>query len=484
MPWAATYAPAVEDLCLEPAVELSRRLRTRELSARELLEASLARRDEVDGLLNAVVTRDDDGARLRAGELDDALVRTGPVGPLHGLPIAHKDLLPTAGMRTTFGSRLFADLVPAQDAVLAARTAAAGAVRVGKTNVPELGAGSQTTNPLFGATRNPYDPSLTCGGSSGGAAVALATGMVALADGSDMGGSLRNPASFCGVFGLRPTPGRVPNLPAADAFYDLSVVGPMGRCAADAALLLSATAGPDAADPLSLPEPGATFGGSLDGDLRGVRVAWGGRLGLPFQAAVLDAFAAVRPAVEQLGVALTDDEPDVRGADEVFRVLRGWHMATTLGDAVERAGDAVGELVRDNVAYGRTVTAAQLGAAVQARTRLLAAAADFWSRHDYLLMPVSQVLPFDVGTLWVREIEGEQMPDYLGWMRSAYLVSVLRVPAASVPAGTTPSGLPVGLQVVGRPGDDLGVLRLCAALERVLPATPPPDLSALRASVR
>jgi amidase len=283
------------------------------------------------------------------------------------------------------------------------------------------------------------------------------------------------------VLGLRPTPGRVPALPTADAFYDLSVVGPMGRCAADAALLLSATAGPDPADPLSLPDPGTAFAGSLDVDLADVRVAWGGSLGLPFETAVLDAFAAARPAVGQLGVVLTDDEPDVRGADEVFRVLRGWHLATTIGAAVERAGDAVGELVRGNVAYGRTVTAEQLGAAVQARTRLLARAAEFWSRHDYLLMPVSQVLPFDVGTLWPREVAGEAMPDYLGWMRSAYLISVLRVPAASVPAGTTPSGLPVGLQVVGRPGDDLGVLRLCAALEQVLPATPRPDLSALRA---
>jgi amidase len=470
-----------DDLCLLPAVELARRLRARELSARELLEASLARRDQVDGLLNAMVTRDDEGARARASELDEALVRTGPVGPLHGLPVAHKDLLPTAGMRTTFGSTLFADHVPAVDAVLAARVRAAGGVRVGKTNVPEFGAGSQTTNPVFGTTRNPYDPALTAGGSSGGAAVALATGMAALADGSDMGGSLRNPASFCGVFGLRPTPGRVPALPAVDAWFDLSVVGPMGRCAADAALLLQATAGPDLADPLALPEPGSVFGVPLERDLRGVRVAWGGTLGLPFQAEVLDAFAAARPGVASLGVALTDAEPDVRGADEVFRVLRGWHMATTIGAAVERAGDAVGEVVRENIAYGRTVTADQLAAAVQRRTRLLAAAAEFFSEHDYLLMPVSQVLPFDAGTRWPREVAGVPMPDYLGWMRSAYLVSVLRVPAASVPVGASPQGLPVGLQVVGRPGDDLGVLRVAAALERVFAdATRVPDLAALR----
>ena len=471
------------DVCLLPAVELARRLRDRELSARELLEACLARCDAVDPLLNAVVTRDDDRARTRAAELDEQLVRTGPAGPLHGLPIAHKDLLPTAGLRTTWGSTLLAGVVPTEDAVLAARVRAAGGVRIGKTNVPELGAGSQTTNALFGPTRNPYDPALTPGGSSGGAAVALATGMAALADGSDMGGSLRNPASFCNVFGLRPTPGRVPNLPAADAWFDLSVVGPMGRCAADAALLLGATAGAHPADPLTLREGAAGFLDPLDRDFTGVRVAWGGPLGLPFDAAVLGAFDAARPGVESLRVALTPAEPDVRGADEVFRVLRGWHLASTVGDLVERGGDAVAEVLRGNVAYGRTVTAEQLARAQQRRSALLVAAAEFFAEHEFLVMPVSQVLPFDAELLWPREVGGEAMADYLGWMRSAYVISVLRVPAASVPCGFTMGGLPVGLQVVGRPGDDLGVLQLSHALEQVFRAGDRhPDIAALSAA--
>lgn len=471
------------DVCLLPAVELARRLRHRELSARELLEACLARCDAVDPLLNAVVTRDDDRARRRAAELDEQLVRTGPAGPLHGLPIAHKDLLPTAGLRTTWGSTLLAGVVPTKDAVLAARVRAAGGVRIGKTNVPELGAGSQTTNALFGPTRNPYDPALTPGGSSGGAAVALATGMAALADGSDMGGSLRNPASFCNVFGLRPTPGRVPNLPAADAWFDLSVVGPMGRCAADAALLLGATAGAHPADPLTLREDAAAFLDPLDRDFTGVRVAWGGPLSLPFDAAVLGAFDAARPGVESLRVALTPAEPDVRGADEVFRVLRGWHLASTVGDLVERGGDAVAEVLRGNVAYGRTVTAEQLARAQQRRSTLLVAAAEFFAEHEFLVMPVSQVLPFDAELLWPREVGGEAMADYLGWMRSAYVISVLRVPAASVPCGFTTGGLPVGLQVVGRPGDDLGVLQLSHALEQVFRADDRhPDIAALSAA--
>ncbi len=469
------------DLCLLGATDLARLLRTRQVSAREVLDASLVRIDEVDPVLNAIVSRDDERARQRAVELDQAIVRTGPVGLLHGLPTAHKDLLDTADLPTTFGSRVFATNVPAEDSVLAARVRAEGGVRVGKTNVSEFGAGSQTHNPLFGTTRNPYDPSRTPGGSSGGAAAALATGMVAVADGSDMGGSLRNPASFCNVVGLRPTPGRIPNVPSRDAWYDLSVLGPMGRRAADVALLLAATAGPDARDAYATWPRDPRLLQPLDRDLRGVRAAWGSTLGLPFERAVLDVHNGVRANVESLGVELSDAEPSVRGANEVFRTLRGWHMATTIGDAVERAGDTVGPMARENVAYGRTVTAAQLAAAHQRRTSLLRSAAEFFGRYDYLFLPVSQVLPFAADVPWVVEIEGEPMPDYLGWMRSSYLISVLRVPAASVPVGFSPDGLPVGLQVVGRPGDDLGVLQVAHALEQVLPAWKrSPDLDALR----
>lgn len=468
-----------DDLLLRPATELAGLLRERALSARELLEVSIARRNELDPVLNAVVVRDDERAWQRAAELDDAVLRTGPVGLLHGLPTAHKDLLDAEGLVTSFGSTLFAGNVARADSVLAARVRAAGAVRVGKTNTAELGAGSQTHNPLFGVTRNPYDPTRTPGGSSGGAAVALATGMVAVADGSDMGGSLRNPASFCNVVGLRPTPGRVPNVPSRDAWFDLSVLGPMGRRAADVLLLLAAVSGPDVRDPYAgwpqlAPQP-------LERDLSGVRAAWGGSLGLPYEPAVLAASDRARAGVASLGLVLTDAEPSLRGADEVFRVLRGWHLATTIGDAVERAGDAVGPMVRGNVAYGRTVTATQLAAAQHRRTALLQQAAVFFADHDYLFLPVSQVLPFDADEPWVREIDGKAMPDYLGWMRSAYLVSVLRAPAASVPAGFTPDGLPVGLQVVGRPGDDVGVLQVAHALEQVFRAHErPPDLAALR----
>ncbi len=472
-----------EQLWRSSAVELAAMLVAGSVSAREVLDAHLARIEHTNPSINAVVTLSVERAMDDAARADAAHARGESLGPLHGLPVAHKDLLPTAGLRTTWGSTLLSGVVPAEDAVLAARVRAAGGVRVGKSNTPEVGAGSQTTNALFGTTRNPWDPSLTPGGSSGGAAVAVATGMVALADGSDMGGSLRNPASFCGVFGLRPTPGRVPNLPARDAWYDLSVVGPMGRSAADAALLLGAVAGPHPADPYALPGDPAAYLAPLDRDVTGVRVAWGGPLGLPYEPAVLEAFAAARPGVEGLGVELADASPDVRGADDVFRVLRGWHQATTIGDVVERGGDAVAPALRDNVAYGRTVTAAQLARAQHRRSELLVAAAEFFAAHEFALLPVSQVLPFDAGTAWPREVGGEVMPDYLGWMRSSYVISVLRLPAASVPVGFTASGLPVGLQVVGRPGDDLGVLQLSHALEQVFRAGERhPDLAALSAA--
>lgn len=471
----------MDDLLLRPATELARLLRSRELSARELLEASLSRRDELDPVLNAIVVRDDERARQRAAELDESIARTGrPVGSLHGLPVAHKDLLDAEGLVTSFGSPLFADNVARRDSVPAARVRAAGAVRVGKTNTAELGAGSQTHNPLFGVTRNPYDPTRTPGGSSGGAAVALATGMVAVADGTDMGGSLRNPASFCNVVGLRPTPGRVPNVPSRDAWFDLSVPGPMGRRAGDVLLLLGALSGQDARDPYAT-WPAVVPLDSAEPELTGLRAAWGGDLGLPYEPAVLAAYERARAGVESLGMVVTEAAPSVRGADEVFRVLRGWNYATTIGDVVERAGDAVGPMVRGNVAYGRTVTAAQLAAAQHRRTALLRGAAAFFQDHDYLFLPVSQVLPFDADEPWVREIDGQVMPDYLAWMRSVSLISVLRVPAASVPAGFTPEGLPVGLQVVGRPGDDVGVLQVAHALEQVFRAHErTPDLAALR----
>lgn len=261
------------------ATDLAARLRRGEISAREVVQAHLDRIERVNPAVNAIVTLDPEGALTAAAHADEQLARGAAVPPLHGLPIAFKDTRLTRGMRTTHGSPLFADHIPDQDDLLVDRLQRAGAIRLGKTNVPEFAAGSHTFNAVFGTTRNPYDLTRSAGGSSGGAAAALAAGMQPLADGSDMGGSLRNPASFCNVVGLRPTPGRVPSPPGSDLWDTLSVPGPMGRTVADTALLLSAMAGPDPRCPFSLETPGAAFRVPLDRDLRGLRIAWAPDLG-------------------------------------------------------------------------------------------------------------------------------------------------------------------------------------------------------------
>ena len=281
------------DLCATGAVTLAGMLRRREVSAREVTAAHIQRIEDVDGAVNAVVTRTFDAALDQAARADQALARGAEPGPLHGLPVAHKDLHDTAGVRTTYGSVLFADHVPDRDTLVVQRMSQAGAISLGKTNTPEFGAGSHTVNPVFGATRNPYDLSRSAGGSSGGAAAALAARMITLADGSDLGGSLRNPASFCNVTGLRPSPGRVPSWPVTDVADVLGVEGPMGRTVADVALLLSVLAGPDPRVPLALDAPAPRvppdqIAGLLARDLRGVKVAWSADLGLPVEPAVRD----------------------------------------------------------------------------------------------------------------------------------------------------------------------------------------------------
>ncbi|MGH7472004.1 MAG: amidase family protein, partial [Longimicrobiales bacterium] len=313
--------PAASELCYTSAIELARLIRTRQVSARELLAAHLAQIERVNPRVNAIVTLAAERAQADAARADEALARRRPVGALHGLPIAHKDLVETEGIRTTRGSPFYRDNVPTRDAVLVARIRAAGAITLGKTNTPEFGAGSQTFNTVFGATRNPYDLAKTCGGSSGGAAVALACGMIPIADGSDTGGSLRNPAAFCNVVGFRPAPGRVSR--GSGAWSPLSVAGPMARSVADVALLLSVMAGPDARDALTLAEDGAQFRRPLARDFKGVRVAWWNGLGgIPFEPEIRRVVDANRKVFEDLGCIVESAEPDFAGVDEAFPILR------------------------------------------------------------------------------------------------------------------------------------------------------------------
>lgn len=458
----------MSDLCFLPAIDLVRLIRQREVSAREVLDAHLSQIERLNPAVNAIVTLvEPERAREAAAALDARLARGEATGPLAGLPIAHKDLLPTKGLRTTFGSPLFERFVPDHSALVVERLQAAGALTIGKSNTPELGAGSQTFNRVFGATRNPHDPTKTSGGSSGGAAAALACGLVPIADGTDLGGSLRNPASFCNVCGFRSSPGRVPVWPTPAAWFPFDIHGPMARTVADIALMMTAIAGPDPRAPLSGGDPGSIFAANLARDFTAVRIAWSPTAGgLPMDPRVVDVIAATRPAFEAIGCVPDETFPDLTAADEVFRTWRAWYFELCYGDMVARHPGCVKETVVWNVEEGRKLTGPQLARAERLRTELFHRVRAFLEPFEFLVLPVSQVPPFDVDQPYVTEIAGRKMETYLDWMRSCYLISVLPLPAVAVPAGFTVEGLPVGVQIVGRPGRDVDVLRLAYAFEQ------------------
>jgi amidase len=370
-------------------------------------------------------------------------------------------------MRTTWGSPLHADTVPARDELVVARLKAAGAIRVGKTNVPEFAAGSHTFNTLFGATHNPYRHGLSAGGSSGGAAAALAAGLVPIAEGSDMGGSLRNPAAFCNVVGLRPTPGRVPTHPAALGWSQLSVQGPLGRTVGDVALAMSVLAGPDPRVPISLTDDPAAFAAPLPTELGGLRVAWAPDLGgrVTVDPAITSVLASAVGVFESLGAVVEEDCPDLSGADDVFGTLRAWLFEASFGEISRRSPDRVKESIRWNAELGGKLTGPDLARAEQLHTRLHERMVAFFERFDVLLAPTTQVLPFPVEIEYPTEIAGVHQDNYLEWMRSCTLISATGSPALSVPGGFTPDGLPVGLQIVGAPRADRRVLEVGHAFE-------------------
>jgi len=454
-------------ICQLPAIELARRIRAKEVSAREAVSAHLDRIDHINPSVNAIVTLVADQAMERARLADHAQSQGVELGPLHGLPIAHKDLQITKGIRTTFGSPIYEHFVPAEDSLLVERIRRAGAILVGKTNTPELGAGSQTFNPVFGATRNPYDTTKTCGGSSGGAAVALACGMLPLADGSDMGGSLRNPASFCAVVGLRPSPGRVPTWPARLPWSPLSVDGPMARNVADVALLLSAIAGPDPRSPIALGDAGLRFAARLDRDVDGVRVAWWKDLGgVPFDPAVTAIVNGQRAVFESLGCIVEDAEPDFTGADDAFKTLRAIAFAAGYGDLVATDRSRMKDTIRWELERAGRITANDVGRAEVLRTDLSHRMRQFFERHEFFVLPTVQVPPFDVDQPYPTAVAGVKMDTYIDWMKSCYYISVAGNPAISVPCGYTAEGLPVGLQIVARHHDDWGLLQMAHAFEQ------------------
>jgi amidase len=455
------------DLCFLTATELAARIRVRAVSVTEVMQAHLAQIERVNVKINAIVTLTAERALAEARAADAALARGDTTGPLFGLPIAHKDLVPTKGIRTTFGSPIYRDHVPDEDGLIIERLRQAGAITIGKTNTPEFGAGSQTFNQVFGATLNPYDLSKTCGGSSGGAAVALACGMVPIADGSDTGGSLRNPASFCNVVGLRPALGRVPKWPAPLAWEALSVQGPMARTVGDVALLLSVMAGPDPRSPIAIAEPGDRFHVPLDRDFRGARVAWSRDLGgLPIDRRVAAVAEAQRATFIALGCVVEDGQPDFTDAREIFQVLRAQMFAARYGPLLREHRHQIKDTVIWNAEEGLKLTSPQIADAELKRTQLYHRVRRFMETYEFLVLPTVQVPPFDVDTPYITEINGVALPTYIDWMRTCSDITVTGLPAISVPAGFTPEGLPVGIQIVGRHQGELSVLQLAHAFEQ------------------
>lgn len=433
------------EICRLSAVEMATLIRAGELSARETLEAHLNRIERVNPKVNAIVTLACDQAWAAAKRADELHAGGQSRGPLHGLPIAHKDLQLTRGIRTTFGSRIFRDFIPDENSPLVERIQGAGAITIGKTNTPEFGAGSQTFNEVFGATLNPWDLTKTCGGSSGGGAVSLACFMLPIADGTDVGASLRNPAAFCNVVGFRPSAGRVPS----NSPTPFNVEGPMARSVADVAFFFSAIA--------DSPLPPRR-------DLRGARIAWWKDLGgVPFDPEIREIVNAQLKVFESLGCIVEEAEPDFSGADEVFRTLRFRSTAERLGGFAAQHPELVKDTIRWEIEQSRGLTEADIARANEKYRELQRRMQAFMQRYDFFVMPVSQVPPFDVKQPWPAEVNGVRMETYIDWFKSCYYISVTGSPAISVPCGFTAEGLPVGLQISGRNQDDWGVLGMAQA---------------------
>jgi amidase len=458
---------ADSSICFMSAIEMARLIRAKKLSAREALTAHLKQIERVNPKVNAIVTLVPEMAADAAAKADEMQAHKETLGPLHGLPVAHKDLLETRGIRTTFGSTLYKDYIPAEDDIVVDRMRHAGAIIIGKTNVPEFGAGSQTFNKVFGATRNPYDLTKTCGGSSGGAAVSLACGLAPVVSGTDTGGSLRNPAAFCNVVGFRPSVGRVPNPKAAFAWSTLSTSGCLGRSVADLAYVLSMIAGPDSRAPLSINEPGELFTRPLDRSFKGVRVAWFKDLGgVPFDPRVRTVVDEHRKTFESLGCIVEQAEPDFAPAEIAFRVLRALSSANAYGARLHGHPDAFKDTLKGEIEEGLRLTGMEVAHADTAHGQLWRGFQSFLEKYEYFILPTTQLPAFDVDTPYPTEIAGVKFDNYIDWMKSCWYISATGNPAASVPGGFTSEGLPVGVQIVGRNKEDFSVLQMAHAFEQ------------------
>jgi len=463
-----------DSIALLPAAELARRVRARELSPVEVLDACLERVEALNPALNAVVTLDP-RARDAARELERRISAGERVGALAGVPVGIKDVTQVGGVRTTFGSPLFTDHVPEEDALVVRRLRAADALILGKTNCPEFAAGGNTFNEVFGRTRNPWNPERSAGGSTGGGAAGLATGMIALAEGTDLGGSLRIPASFCGVVGLRPSVGLVPTVPSDYAWDTLQVTGPMARTAEDVALMLQAVAGPSPEAPLAQPVEGRDFVAAVRrADPAGLRIAYCRDIaGIGIDAGVERVCREAAFALQAAGAAVEEIALDLAYGRKAFLALRGLWFVSMLNPHLHRL-EEFGTNVANNLRAGLKTSVEELGAAEQARKRMRERFAALFRDYDLLLTPTMAVSPFPVVENYPRTVGGREMETYVDWLAPTFVLSLTGLPVGSVPAGLDADGMPCGLQVVGKPFGEEGVLALMAAMQRLRPVGRPP----------
>ena len=462
------------DLCFTPAIELSRLYRARKVSPLEVMQAVLERIDRVNPLVNAIVTLTRETALAEARRATAALTRrSATLGPLHGIPVGIKDVTPTKGLRTTFGSKLFEDHVPAEDAAVVERLKAAGAIVLGKTNTPEFAFGPNTVNEVFGATRNPWNLALSSGGSSGGSAVALATGMCPLAHGTDLGGSLRGPAALCGVVGFRTTPGLIPRYPEVLAWDSYSVEGPMSRTIADTALLLSVMAGPaDPRSPMNYAADTKPFLAAVRRpSVKGSRIAWTPDLGglVTVDPEIGAACEQASGVFRRLGARVERASPDMRDVPEIVALTRGFLMVARHAEKVERWRDQLQAGLVENTSQGLGLTSRDVARGELLRTQLWHRVRAFFETRDLWLTPTTAVPAFPIELPHAMEIGGKAAGKTLQRSYLTYAFSVLGLPAISVPCGFTRQGLPIGLQIVGRARDEATVLRAAAAFEAAQP---------------
>jgi amidase len=455
-------------LCFTSGRELAAMIRTKKISARELMAAHLEQIARVNPKINAIVAKLDDAKCLAlADEADRKLARGENTGPLHGIPWAFKDLANAVGFPATQGSPIYKDFMPTQDDTLVARIRTAGAIPIGKTNVPELGMGSHSYNKVYGTTLNPWDLTKSAGGSSGGAGAALATGCLPLADGTDLGGSLRNPANFNNVTAIRPTVGLVPVTPSNLPLLGFNVKGPLARSVDDVAFLLSVMAGADSHDPSCYPSDPSQFTKPLGRSVKGIRVAWCPDLGgLPLDKRVRAVLDAQRKTFVDLGCIVEDVCPDLTDAADVFVTIRKWRSWISYAPLLAAHRDQLKPEAIWEIEEGAKVYSADVAHAMVRHTALMDRMRQFQEKYEFILCAVNQVPAFDANLDWPHEIDGTPMENYVAWMKSTYMITATFRPSMSVPAGFTTDGLPVGIQIVGRYREDFSLLQLAHAFEQ------------------